>query len=163
MKDGWLLRAALIAVLAVIAVPVIRAQGAGSAPASSAFSIPEAQLVQPEALERMLSTEGAQKPLVLQVGSQMLFNEAHIRGAVYAGPGSQAAGQELLRSRVAQLPRSKAIVIYCGCCPWQHCPNIGPAFAELREMGFTNVKALYLADNFGADWVAKGYPVEPSR
>jgi hypothetical protein len=27
-------------------------------------------------------------------------------------------------------------------------------------MGFTNVKALYLADNFGADWAAKGYPVE---
>jgi hypothetical protein len=27
-------------------------------------------------------------------------------------------------------------------------------------MGFTNVKALYLADNFGADWAGKGYPVE---
>jgi hypothetical protein len=27
-------------------------------------------------------------------------------------------------------------------------------------MGFTNVKVLYLADNFGADWVDRGYPVE---
>jgi hypothetical protein len=27
-------------------------------------------------------------------------------------------------------------------------------------MGFTNVKALYLADNFGADWADRGYPVE---
>jgi hypothetical protein len=27
-------------------------------------------------------------------------------------------------------------------------------------MGFTNVKALYLANNFGADWADKGYPVE---
>jgi thiosulfate/3-mercaptopyruvate sulfurtransferase len=26
-------------------------------------------------------------------------------------------------------------------------------------MGFTNVKILYIADNFGADWVEKGYPV----
>jgi hypothetical protein len=26
-------------------------------------------------------------------------------------------------------------------------------------MGFTNVKVLYIADNFGADWVNKGYPV----
>ena len=26
-------------------------------------------------------------------------------------------------------------------------------------MGFTNVKVLYLANNFGADWVDKGYPV----
>jgi hypothetical protein len=30
-------------------------------------------------------------------------------------------------------------------------------------MGFTNVKVLYLANNFGADWVDKGYPVESSR
>jgi hypothetical protein len=27
-------------------------------------------------------------------------------------------------------------------------------------MGFTNVKVLYLADNFGADWADKGFPVE---
>jgi hypothetical protein len=27
-------------------------------------------------------------------------------------------------------------------------------------MGFTNVKVLYLASNFGADWTDKGYPVE---
>lgn len=27
-------------------------------------------------------------------------------------------------------------------------------------MGFTNVKVLYLPDNFGADWADKVYPVE---
>jgi hypothetical protein len=27
-------------------------------------------------------------------------------------------------------------------------------------MGFANVKVLYLANNFGADWADKGYPVE---
>jgi hypothetical protein len=25
-------------------------------------------------------------------------------------------------------------------------------------MGFTNVKVLYIADNFGTNWVDKGYP-----
>jgi hypothetical protein len=30
-------------------------------------------------------------------------------------------------------------------------------------MGFTQVRALYLADNFGADWVAKGYRVDKSQ
>ncbi len=25
-------------------------------------------------------------------------------------------------------------------------------------MGFTNVKVLYIADNFGANWVNHGYP-----
>ena len=44
-----------------------------------------------------------------------------------------------------------------------NCPNIGPAFAELEQMGFKNVKALYLEENFGADWVAKGYPAVQGR
>jgi hypothetical protein len=26
-------------------------------------------------------------------------------------------------------------------------------------MGFTNVKVLYISDNFGTNWVDKGYPV----
>jgi hypothetical protein len=26
-------------------------------------------------------------------------------------------------------------------------------------MGFTNVKVLYIANNFGTDWVSNGYPV----
>jgi thiosulfate/3-mercaptopyruvate sulfurtransferase len=26
-------------------------------------------------------------------------------------------------------------------------------------LGFRNVKALYIADNFGTDWIEKGYPV----
>jgi hypothetical protein len=40
---------------------------------------------------------------------------------------------------------------------------VGPAFAKMREMGFTNVKVLYLADNFGTNWGEKGYPVEKGR
>ena len=30
-------------------------------------------------------------------------------------------------------------------------------------MGFTHLKVLYIADNFGANWVAKGYPVAKGR
>jgi hypothetical protein len=26
------------------------------------------------------------------------------------------------------------------------------------DLGFTNVRVLYLANNFGDDWVNKGYP-----
>jgi hypothetical protein len=32
------------------------------------------------------------------------------------------------------------------------------AYNELRKTGFSNVKVLYIADNFGTDWVDKGYP-----
>jgi rhodanese-related sulfurtransferase len=126
----------------------------------SASSIPEPQLLKPEALVQLLQMTSKDKPLILQVGSHMLFAQAHIPGSEYAGPGSQPAGIEKLQSRVNALSRKKLIVLYCGCCPWNRCPNLGPAFAKLRDMGFTNVKALYLADNFGTDWANKGYPVE---
>jgi hypothetical protein len=33
-------------------------------------------------------------------------------------------------------------VIYCGCCPWTHCPNMKPADDALHAMGFTKVKSL---------------------
>jgi rhodanese-related sulfurtransferase len=100
---------------------------------------------------------------LLQVGSHLLFDEAHIPGSVYAGAGSQPAGLQQLQSTVAALSKKKAIVLYCGCCPWNRCPNLGPAFKQLRDLGFTNVKVLYLADNLGTDWVAKGYAVERSH
>jgi rhodanese-related sulfurtransferase len=160
MKDGWMLRFARIALLATLAAPFACAQ---FTPPESAFSVPQAQLIQPEALNHMLQSARPEKPLVLQVGSHVLFAEAHIPGAEYIGPGSQPAGLQVLQSRVSSLSRNRFIVLYCGCCPWQRCPNVAPAFAKLREMGFSNVKVLYLTDNFGADWAAKGYPVEQGR
>jgi thiosulfate/3-mercaptopyruvate sulfurtransferase len=88
----------------------------------------------------------------------MLFEQAHIAGSEYAGPGSQATGLKVLEDRVSKLPRNAAMVLYCGCCPWERCPNLGPAFNKLQSMGFTNVKALHIANNLGTDWVDKGYP-----
>src|SRR5579872_4592657 len=52
---------------------------------NSAFSIPEAQQMQPAALSKLLSAKNADKPLVLQVGSRVLFDQAHIAGSEYAG------------------------------------------------------------------------------
>ena len=132
----------------------------GAISPSSAFSIPDAQLIQVDALRPLLRSGGAGMPLVLQVGSHVMFAQAHIAGALYAGPGSQAGGLQLLESKVSMVPKGKPIVLYCGCCPWNHCPNVGPAYKKLRDLGFTNVKVLYLANNFGDDWVSKGYSVE---
>lgn len=126
---------------------------------SSAFSIPEKQLIQPADLNRILAAKSGEKPLMFQVGSRVLFEQAHIVGSEYMGPGSQQAGQDQLKKRVASLPKSKTIVLYCGCCPWNRCPNVGPAFRLLEGLGFTQVKVLYFANNFGTDWAEKGYPV----
>ena len=37
--------------------------------------------------------------------------------------------------------------------------NIAAAYGALHAMGFTRVKVLYIADNFGDDWVKRGYRV----
>ncbi len=120
-------------------------------------SIAPGRLISPEDLAKTLPSS-KDKPLMLQVGSHMLFLQAHIPGSEYAGAAATEAGLQQLRKRVESLPRNKFIVLYCGCCPWNHCPNVKPADDALHAMGFTNVKVLYIADNFGTNWVDKGYP-----
>lgn len=144
-------------IFAVAATVSIRALAAGG---SSSQSSPP--LVQPAELVRLLKT-GLPRPLIIQVGFRTLYEQAHIPGSEYVGPTSEQKGLEELHKRVQGLSRKGAIVLYCGCCPWSHCPNVRPAYQELRDMGFTNVKVLYLANNFGADWVDKGYPVSRGR
>ncbi len=124
-----------------------------------ASSIPKAALVQPADLAATLKNVAAPKPLLLHVGFHILYMQAHIPGSEYAGPASEQAGLQLLKNRVAKLPKNTAIVIYCGCCPWGDCPNIAAAYDALRALGFTQVNALYIADNFGTDWMDRGYPV----
>ena len=126
----------------------------------SATTVPQGQLIQPAELVKLLKESGSVRPVVFQVGSFVMFQQAHIPNAGFAGPTSQKNGLILLKKFAAPLKKDQLIVIYCGCCPWGRCPNIGPAFKELHDLGFTNVKALYLANNFGDDWVSKGYPVE---
>lgn len=131
--------------------------------ALSATTIPETQLIEPEDLNTLLlgKVEAMKaQPFVIQVGSQVFFKQAHITGSVYAGPGSQPAGLALLEKTVASLPKEKFIVLYCGCCPWDRCPNVGPAFKRLQELGYTNVKVVHFPSNFGDDWVSKGYPTQ---
>ena len=124
---------------------------------SQATSIPMSRLMNPEDLVKILQS-GKEKPLMLQVGSHNMFLQAHIPGSEYVGAASTDTGLQQLRTRVDSLPHSKFIVLYCGCCPWSHCPNIKPADDAMHEMGFTNVKVLYISDNLGTNWVDKGYP-----
>jgi rhodanese-related sulfurtransferase len=155
--------AALVVAL-FLACPQSPAQFSGpGVDSSSAYSVPQTQLLQAEELNHLLQAAGPTRPLVLQVGSHVLFAQAHIPGSEYIGPGSQPEGLQQLQKRVATLPKKRSIVLYCGCCPWNHCPNVGPAYKLLHDMGFTNVKVLFLATNFGADWVGNGYRIEQGR
>lgn len=125
---------------------------------AQASAIPASRLMQPEELVKILQASG-EKPLMIQVGSHVLYAQAHIPGSEYIGPAASEAGLQQLRKRVESLRKNKSIILYCGCCPWGHCPNVKPAYDALTAMGFTNFKVLYIADNFGANWADKGYPV----
>jgi thiosulfate/3-mercaptopyruvate sulfurtransferase len=142
-----------------IAIAVLFSLFAIAAFAWQASTIPASRLIDPEELVKILQATKGEKPLMIQVGSHVLFEQAHIPGSEYIGPASSESGLQQLRKRVEALPRGKSILIYCGCCPWGHCPNVKPADDALRALGFTNVKVLYIPDNFGANWVDKGYPV----
>lgn len=128
-------------------------------PAHADSVIPNAQLLQPADLAQLLRSPTGAKPLILQVGSHIFFEEAHIPGSEYVGAAGEPSGHRALRRRVGGLSRLRPIIIYCGCCPWKKCPNIRPAYRELISRGFSNVKVLYLPRSFAKDWVDKGYPV----
>jgi len=127
--------------------------------AFQASQIATSHLINPDELVKVLESSKGEKPLLIQVGSHVLYAQAHIPGSEYIGPASDATALQRLRARLESLPRNRFIVIYCGCCPCTHCPNLKPADDALHAMGFTNVKSLYIANNFGTDWVDKGYPV----
>jgi thiosulfate/3-mercaptopyruvate sulfurtransferase len=114
---------------------------------------------EPKDLAAQLQAQG-DKPALVHVGFPTLYKGKHIPQSIYAGPASRPDGLELLKKSVANLPRDKELVVYCGCCPWEMCPNIKPAMEALRGMGFTKVKALMIPKNFQTDWADHGYPVE---
>src|SRR5262245_54273482 len=120
----------------------------------------QTSVIQPKELNARLREKG-EKPAILYVGFVAGYRAGHIPGAVLAGPAESVEGLKTLKAAATGLPRNREIVVYCGCCPWESCPSIRPALTSLREMGFTRVKALVLQNNFAADWVAPGYPVDP--
>ena len=118
------------------------------------------RLIQPEELSRILPRLTTGKPLLLHIGIPYLYRNAHIGGSRFAGPANTPEGIEKLKDEVQKLPTDTEIILYCGCCPWNVCPNTRPAFRTLSELGFKNVRVLYLLHNLQQDWIQKGFPIE---
>ena len=117
-------------------------------------------VITPEELSKELPDAKAKKPVIYQIGFDFLYKQGHIPGSIYTGPASMQQGLDKLKNEMKGIKHDRYIVIYCGCCPWQSCPNIRPAYKAFKDIGFTNVKVLYIADTFAKDWKDKGYPVE---
>ena len=119
----------------------------------------KAQTVQPADLEKELGNSKS-APTVVFVGFKRLYSAGHIKGAQYHGTAGSEEGLKELTTWAAGLPRSTNLVIYCGCCPLERCPNIRPAFKALQGLGFKNLRVLLLPQDFAADWAGKGLPYD---
>jgi hypothetical protein len=132
----------------------------GACRSTESIALDDAHTVTPAALAQTLGNASAPKPHLLHVGFEALYTSSHIPGSTYAGPGAREEGIASMKQAVASLPKDADIVLYCGCCPWENCPNVKPAFAALAKDGYTNVRVLKIEDHFKTDWIDKGYPVE---
>ncbi len=113
-----------------------------------------AQLVDPSDLAARLKSPSGVQPLVISVGPS-----AVIKGSTDIGPGKDPQNIEKLKLLLEKQDRKREIIIYCGCCPFAHCPNVRPAFTLLKTMHFTNAHLLNLSHNIKTDWIDHGYPV----
>jgi len=112
------------------------------------------QLIAPLELAAIINNPVAPQPLIISVGPAGL-----IKGAVDIGPVHEKENLNKLKKLLSEEKKDREIVIYCGCCPFQNCPNIRPAFKLLDEMKFANQKLLNLPHNLKADWINYGYPL----
>jgi hypothetical protein len=116
--------------------------------------------MQPADLARELTGKSSSLPTVVFIGFRSLYVGGHIPGASFHGTASTKEGLAELKTWADTLPRSTDLIIYCGCCPMNKCPNIRPAYTTLSNMGFKKPRVLVIPTNFATDWADKGYPME---
>ncbi len=110
------------------------------------------QLTEPAALAKTI-VSNQNIPLIYCVGPGVV-----IPHSIDIGMASDEKNLAAFKDSLRNLPRDTNIVIYCGCCPFDHCPNVRPAIALLQQMKFTNYHLLDLPHNIKTDWISKGYP-----
>lgn len=114
----------------------------------------ESQLMQTKELADIINDPKADKPLIINIGPQ-----AVIKGSVDVGPGKEKDNIKKLEKMLSKENKNREVVLYCGCCPFDKCPNIRPAFSLIKEKGFTKAKLLDVPKNIKTNWIDPGYPV----
>ncbi len=113
------------------------------------------ELVMPADLATVLADPKSPQPMILNLGTS-----SDIKGAINIGPVQEGTYMDKLKKHLAGLPKNTSLVIYCGCCKLDHCPNMPKAFNTIKELGFSNCKVLYLPNDLDQDWINKGYPMK---
>lgn len=113
------------------------------------------QLLAPNDLTTNLNDIKSKHPILISVGEAGL-----IKGAIQIGAMTETENVSKLKALLNKTDKDVEVVVYCGCCPFEHCPNIRPAFELLTSFKFTKHKLLNLPHNLKVDWIDKGYPMK---
>lgn len=111
------------------------------------------QLMEPSQLADAITTK-TDAPVIISVGPGAI-----IPNSIDAGMCSSEQGLNKLKTQLNRIAKDREIVIYCGCCPFERCPNVRPAIEVLKQMNFTSYYLLNLPHNIKVDWIDQGYPV----
>jgi thiosulfate/3-mercaptopyruvate sulfurtransferase len=152
--------------LAAIPLGLITACDRGATSTSDSAPLPTQNplgpMLAPADLAKRVDEIKAGKIAVFYVGPDILFEHGHVPGARKLNDLETDEGYQALVRAISETPKDVEIVVYCGCCPYRHCPNVRPASKALRASGRTNAKYLDLPENFKTDWKNKGFPIERS-
>jgi hypothetical protein len=113
------------------------------------------QLMPTKDLAEKIKTNAKDLPLIFNVGPM-----EQIKTAKSIGLGTSISAMEKLKSSLSMESKARTVVVYCGCCSYENCPNIKPAYDALIAAGFKNAKVLELPEGIKPDWVAKGFPMQ---
>lgn len=111
------------------------------------------QLVEPAILASKISQNDVNDILIVSVGP-----DAVIKNSVDIGATQEKENIKKLENYLENVSKDKEVIIYCGCCPFDRCPNIRPAFILLNNMRFKNAKLLDIPKNIKVNWIDKDYP-----
>ncbi len=145
--------------IALTAEAACHRDGSPAESGSSSASTPIGPLFEPATLAARLAEVKSGKLAVWFVGPSILFRH-HIPGARNLGEVSTPEGKAAIEAELKKTPAETEIVLYCGCCPVSHCPNVRPASALIRASGRPKTYVLNLPTRFATDWADPGFPVE---
>jgi hypothetical protein len=123
-----------------------------NSPAQNPENWSSKQLTEPAELAATIKTN-KDLPVIFSVGPGAI-----IPNSIDIGMVKDEKNLAKFQEELSKLPTSTNVLIYCGCCPYEHCPDVRPAIALLKSMKFTNYHLLDLPHNIKTDWIAKGYP-----
>ncbi|MCZ2100895.1 MAG: rhodanese-like domain-containing protein [Chitinophagales bacterium] len=112
------------------------------------------QLMETSTLASLIKKKQTGNMVIISIGPDEV-----IPGSINIGPTGEKANLERLKKHLKNTSKDKEIILYCGCCPFDRCPNIRPAFKALKDMGFKKPRLLNIPKNIKVDWIDKDYPV----